>query len=464
MQSDPRKSQVRATPNGTPQVSFPTPNRADLIVVEDRPYTVDQVEMLDYGTPHPTDPDCRLVWQGPFRSNGQSAQWRMIFANRRNAQEAYGWMRELSLGSAAHPIFVRRYLVPRDEFTPAAAMRVPLKALVRLRITAQGTGYPQASAVTVSFTGGGGGTGAAAKVTVQRGKIVGITLTNSGANYTSAPVVAVTGAGGSGAVVVAEVQPQSALLVDEKVAPVDDPELGGLFIQVTRVFETLPGPWLITHGIDPETQLRTRRAQRDTSVDAPSTLIVGNTFPITGDAGPWEILDYTRVPVSANVWRETYDLIDQDIIGHVRTERVSMGYQFPAQFIFLATTTWAIPNPPFTMQGPFPGVDYTLTAHRSASKAAEVEYTYTSGAPGSVPDTFVVTSPGAASRIFPIGQNTVHDAFTIYEFQGLSTQTVEIIPASSPSTYAPGTDLVIQSGAERWKGNIWRTKKVTISE
>jgi hypothetical protein len=63
-------------------------------------------------------------------------------------------------------------------------------------LTAVGSGYT--SVPTVVFAGGGG-TGAAATVTVANGSVNSITITNAGSNYTSAPTLSFTGGGGTGA-------------------------------------------------------------------------------------------------------------------------------------------------------------------------------------------------------------------------------------------------------------------------
>lgn len=60
-----------------------------------------------------------------------------------------------------------------------------------------GTGYT--SAPTVAFTGGGGGTGAAAYATLTGGGVGSIVVTNEGTGYTTAPGVTLTGGGGTGA-------------------------------------------------------------------------------------------------------------------------------------------------------------------------------------------------------------------------------------------------------------------------
>jgi len=53
-----------------------------------------------------------------------------------------------------------------------------------------GTGY---GTPAITFTGGGGGVGAAANATVVGGVITAITMTNAGSGYTSAPTVVITG-------------------------------------------------------------------------------------------------------------------------------------------------------------------------------------------------------------------------------------------------------------------------------
>ena len=63
-------------------------------------------------------------------------------------------------------------------------------------ITAGGSGYATAPAVT--FTGGGG-TGAAGTAIVSGGVVVGVTITSGGSGYTSNPAVGFVGGGGTGA-------------------------------------------------------------------------------------------------------------------------------------------------------------------------------------------------------------------------------------------------------------------------
>lgn len=70
-------------------------------------------------------------------------------------------------------------------------------------VTNGGSGYT--AAPTVSFTGGGGGTGATGVAVVEGGKVVGVNITDAGSGYTSVPTVTFTGGVGTGAAATAEV-------------------------------------------------------------------------------------------------------------------------------------------------------------------------------------------------------------------------------------------------------------------
>jgi hypothetical protein len=68
--------------------------------------------------------------------------------------------------------------------------------LSAITVTAAGTGYTTAPAVTIS---GGGGSGATAVAVISAGHVTGVTITSVGTGYTSTPTVTITGGGGSGA-------------------------------------------------------------------------------------------------------------------------------------------------------------------------------------------------------------------------------------------------------------------------
>jgi len=88
--------------------------------------------------------------------------------------------------------------------TPGPGQTLPLAttviangAISSFLIYNPGSGYTTAPAI--SFTGGGGGTGATATAIVSGGQVTGIAITNGGSGYTVAPGVVFTGGGGSSA-------------------------------------------------------------------------------------------------------------------------------------------------------------------------------------------------------------------------------------------------------------------------
>ncbi len=86
-----------------------------------------------------------------------------------------------------------------------------------------------------------------------------IRITNEGTGYTSAPSAAFSGGGGSGAAATPYIQPNTAVLVLEKVdkLPPDNPRFG-LYDLVTRIYQTLPGAILTEWDQDEETQVNVK--------------------------------------------------------------------------------------------------------------------------------------------------------------------------------------------------------------
>ena len=104
----------------TPVRSFPTPNIDDLVVLVDVDSRLPGYKPLEYGTPHPDQtrfPGAKLVYQEPLENSDQFV--RRIYATDRVNQEAYNYAVRYSGGSDRHPIYIRTYLEPRDEYRPS---------------------------------------------------------------------------------------------------------------------------------------------------------------------------------------------------------------------------------------------------------------------------------------------------------------------------------------------------------
>jgi len=89
----------------------------------------------------------------------------------------------------------------------------------RIGLTARGSGYVSAPAVTISAPNQTNGTQATAEATITANAVTSIAVTEGGSGYTAAPSVTITGGGGSGANAIAQ------LLTFTK---------GALYIQVTN--------------------------------------------------------------------------------------------------------------------------------------------------------------------------------------------------------------------------------------
>lgn len=260
---------------GIPQVSYPTPNVEDVIVVEDVPLNDAGYQPVLIGTPRAKDSAAKLVWQAPIQGDGNEKVVRRIYATTRSAQDAYNAVLRYVAESASHPIYIRTSIEPKENWTPSTRGST-LKTIVGLRVTAGGSGYSSPPAVV--FTGGAG-SGAAAVAEVQNGAVVALLITDGGTGYTSAPTISFTGGGGgTGATAAASIQPTTAVLIKEDPQPAEG-ELGSLFFTVTRVYQTLPGPWLYSYAVEPETRLsieQKRRVVAATAV-APSQTLGSDT-------------------------------------------------------------------------------------------------------------------------------------------------------------------------------------------
>lgn len=162
------------------------------------------------------------------------------------AEDTYNAAVEYTNAALNCPEFTRICTIRRDVYdanpTPLT-IGVPLSGLVGAKVTAGGTAY---TAQTVIAFSGGGGSGATGTPVISGGVIVSIIITNEGHDYTSAPTIGITDAGGgSGGAATALLQPQTAILLDQKKQEFpDDHPLRNEYVRVVRRYETLPGPVL----------------------------------------------------------------------------------------------------------------------------------------------------------------------------------------------------------------------------
>lgn len=279
----------------SPNTEYPTPNVEDVIVIEDIAKPVDYRPILP-GTPRANDPDLLLLGEREFLTNESKAWIRRAWATRRHGEDSFN--AALSYAdkvNPAYPIYVRTYHILRAEYAPLTP-GVPLKSVVSIKVTEGGAGYSPDGLLDLTITGTG--TGATAVCEVRNGIIISAAITNGGDGYTADPTVTVTtpGGGGDSASFVAKVQPQTALLTEQEAVPAEGirlPHLDGqnaqvaqaaLFLKVTRVWRTLPGPVIGATKLDFDGMVltTTRQEKLAASIASREMLSSSVTGPGTG--------------------------------------------------------------------------------------------------------------------------------------------------------------------------------------
>lgn len=107
------------TSHSKPVIAYPTPLLQDVEVITTHDARLADYRPLDYGTPYPDQvrfPGLKLIHQEPI--NGEDRTVRRIWAADRQNQDSYNADRKYSGGSTEHPILIRRYLFPEEDYTP----------------------------------------------------------------------------------------------------------------------------------------------------------------------------------------------------------------------------------------------------------------------------------------------------------------------------------------------------------
>lgn len=131
------------------------------------------------------------------------------------------------------------YPVAQASGTLAANIR---STVAGFTVSAAGSGYTSAPAVSIT---GGGGTGATAVAEISGGAVTAIRLTNPGSGYTSVPTVTFSGGAGSGAVAVALLNSPGSFTLNGLTRR---PDVGTSVAQIGGVFYTVIGATPLVGG------------------------------------------------------------------------------------------------------------------------------------------------------------------------------------------------------------------------
>lgn len=205
---------------GQPIIQYPTPNPADLIVIQDVAIDPGNYAPLALYTAKEDNSTTGLalflVWQSPVTPRSDRYFVRRMYANSRAAQDVYNYGISYSGDATENPIYLRSYLIRRDLYTAA----------------------------TTGLNLEGGAT--------------------------------------------------SPVLVKEYSQPAED-QLAGAFLRVTRIYETLPGPWIpFTRYDDDLGPIQGKRRAVLNTGQTPSLTATGKTTYEARDGSSivsWEIVE-----------------------------------------------------------------------------------------------------------------------------------------------------------------------------
>lgn len=184
-----------------PVITYPTPSWGDapvdgIAVIDElifeyvEPNKPGYVKMAE-GAAHPNTrdfPNHRLLKE-EFVDQGTN---RRVWCNGYRNQDQYNYDIAYSGESNSHPIFTRRYLERRDQYS-VYAKESKFTGIYLIRVTNEGSGYTSEPTVTIT------GNATARAIISSDGKVKWIYLTSEGSGYTSAPTVTISGGGGAAA-------------------------------------------------------------------------------------------------------------------------------------------------------------------------------------------------------------------------------------------------------------------------
>lgn len=233
-----------------PLQDYPFPSIiADSLLEERSSSWTENFQPVEPGTPFKAPPTHSVAEAAKYSgtiSLGQRAGKDNEFQQRfwatiPHTQDVYNYEQEDDQQAYGYPSFNRKYFELRDQYpTLKRVPLTPLTGLYGIRITAGGSGYLPAPSPPPNVACNNGAT-AIAVVDPADGSIAKITLKAEGANCTTVVTIDAPPVGGTQATATGILQPASCVLVSETAVPAPAP-WDSLYLLVTRVYKTLPGP------------------------------------------------------------------------------------------------------------------------------------------------------------------------------------------------------------------------------
>ena len=258
----PTRKAVSEYPTPDPSVAFYTElvNRDDTVYLANNPVSRGALYSTMVGANRDviaTYPQLFFLRERKFQLNDQLVLW--DWATDENAHDTYNAEVNYIANAVAYPAFTRTYTIRRElyESDPTSVIGSPLPGIVAVTITSPGANYTDATGIIPD-------TSVAIRFTVDpTGGLINGVITNTGAELIpDGTEIQIIGDGQDGSAF-AVTQPVGCVLTSQKKEelPQDDP-ISHELVKVTRVYETLPGPWIYSTRIDKDGMLVTSKVRR----------------------------------------------------------------------------------------------------------------------------------------------------------------------------------------------------------
>jgi len=261
----PTRKPVSEFPTPDPSVVFYTEliNRDDPAYISNAPVSRGSLYATMVGAKRDVIdrfPNLFFLRERKFQLDDQRVLW--DWATDQNADDTYNAEATYVANAVAYPAFTRTYTVRRElyESDPTSVIGSPLPGIIAVTITSPGQNHTQAVGII-------DGTSVEITFTVDsNGSLINGVITNTGDTLipNGTPITIIGDGQDSSAIAVT--QPVGCVLTAQKKEELPDADpLQHELVKVTRVYETLPGPWIYTTRIDKDGMFVTSRTRRQIS-------------------------------------------------------------------------------------------------------------------------------------------------------------------------------------------------------
>lgn len=258
----PTRKAVSEYPTPDPSVAFYTElvNRDDPVYIANAPVSRGALYATMVGADRKVIsiyPNLFFLRERKFQLDDQRVLW--DWATDENAHDTYNAEATYVANAVAYPAFTRTYTVRRElyEADPTSVIGSPLPGIIAVEITSPGQNHTEARGVI-------DGTSVAIDFTVDsNGSLINGVITNTGNELipNGTPITIIGDGQDSSAIAVT--QPVGCVLTSQKKEELpDDSPLSHELVKVTRVYETLPGPWITSTRVDKDGMLVTSKVRR----------------------------------------------------------------------------------------------------------------------------------------------------------------------------------------------------------